>query len=240
MGITASVFRKSFAVLKGKLFLISMAAIFGLLGCKAAKEMAVTEPTPVFRTTESGLTYAIVSSGQGETAQDGNVVTVHYKGKLEDGSVFDSSLERGEPIVFTLGKGQVITGWEQGIKLLRKGDKATFVIPPQLAYGENGIGPIPPNATLTFEVELVDISNPSAPFNVEGIAWQRTERGVDYAIVKKGRGLKLSREMRVKVHYNGFLEDGTLFDSSFERARPIEFVLGRGAVIQGWEEGLLQ
>jgi len=84
-------------------------------------------------------------------------VKVHYTGKLEDGTIFDSSVERGEPIEFTVGTGQVIKGWDEAIPQLRKGQFAILTIPPQMAYGEAGSGDaIPPNATLTFEVEIVD------------------------------------------------------------------------------------
>jgi len=221
--------------------IVSVVAFLWLSGCKTAQVAVEPEPEKiVMKTTESGLEYHIKAMGTGPLAADGDVVSVHYSAKLEDGTVFDNSYERGEPIVFTLGSGQVIPGWEEGIKLLSKGDKAIFNIPPQLAYGENGVGPIPPNATLNFEVELVDISNPAAPLDVTGILRQTTERGVEYAVVRQGTGIQLEPEMRLKVHYNGFLEDGTRFDSSYDRARPIEFVLGRGMVIPGWEEGLQQ
>ncbi len=85
-------------------------------------------------------------------------VSVHYKGQLTDGTVFDSSYKRKEPIEFKLGMGQVIAGWDEGISLLRVGDKARFVIPSNLGYGNRGAGgAIPPNANLIFDVELVDI-----------------------------------------------------------------------------------
>lgn len=224
--------------------IVSVVAFLWLTGCKTA-QVATVAPAPepekiVMTTTESGLEYHIEALGTGPLAADGDVVSVHYSARLADGTMFDNSYERGEPIVFKLGIGQVIPGWEEGIKLLKKGDKATFNIPPQLAYGENGVGPIPPNATLTFDVELVDISNPAAPLDVTGIPRQTTERGVEFAVVRQGQGIQLEPEMRLKVHYNGFLEDGTRFDSSYDRARPIEFVLGRGMVIPGWEEGLEQ
>jgi len=224
---------------KQLLLVFSVIALAGLGGCKTAK-VSTTPPQPVFIETESGLRYFIIPEGQGALATDGDGVAVHYTGKLEDGTEFDSSWDRGEPINFTLGKGQVIPGWEEAIKMLREGDKGTFQIPPQLAYGESGVGPIPPNATITFEVELVSISNPVAPFNVTGLPRQSLSSGVEYAIVRAGEGLKLEPEMRLKVHYNGFLEDGSMFDSSFERGLPIEFLLGRGMVIPGWEQGLAQ
>ena len=108
--------------------------------------------------TQSGLEYIEVEAGTGAQVAAGNVVSVHYTGKFQDGKVFDSSVSRGEPITFPLGKGNVIKGWDEGIALMKVGGKALLVIPPNLAYGENGAGGvIPPNATLVFDVELVSI-----------------------------------------------------------------------------------
>ncbi len=102
-----------------------------------------------------------LSEGTGQAAEVGNKVFVHYTGKLEDGSVFDSSLTRGQPFSFTLGEGQVIRGWEQGILGMKVGEKRVLTIPPELGYGAAGAGGvIPPNATLTFEVELLDAMVP--------------------------------------------------------------------------------
>lgn len=95
--------------------------------------------------------------GTGEEAKAGDTVKMNYKGTLEDGTPFDSSYDRGEPFEFTIGQGSVIQGWEQGIPGMKVGGKRKLVIPPHLAYGEAGRGSIPPNATLTFEVELVEI-----------------------------------------------------------------------------------
>lgn len=218
--------------------IIGVIAFLMLTGCRSIQVQDVGVQELVMKTTESGIQYVIYPNGDGEFAKDGDQVFVHYSGVLEDGSVFDSSYERGEPISFRLGTGQVIAGWEEGIKMLRKGDKATFVIPPHLAYGENAIGPIPANATLTFNVELVDLRKPSAPLNTESIAGITTEEGVKVFILREGSGIKLEPNMRVKLHYNGFLENDTLFDSSYERGNPIEFVLGRGMVIRGLEYGI--
>lgn len=109
------------------------------------------------KTTESGLQYSIVTEGEGETADSGNVVTVHYSGFLADGTKFDSSVERDDPFSFLLGMGQVIPGWEEGLKLMNKGGKARLVIPPELGYGGLSVGTIPPNSTLYFDIELVDM-----------------------------------------------------------------------------------
>lgn len=105
--------------------------------------------------TASGLKYTIISHGKGEIPVKGDSVKVHYVGKLLNGQLFDSSINK-KPFKFTLGVGEVIKGWDEGIALLRVGDKAIFIIPPTLAYGDEGAGPlITPNTTLVFEVELM-------------------------------------------------------------------------------------
>ena len=111
-----------------------------------------------FSKTDSGLRYQIIQNGNGIQAEKGNTVSVHYKGQLPDGTVFDSSYKRNQPIDFPLGMGQVISGWDEGIQLLKVGDKARFVIPSDLGYGSRGAGGvIPPDATLIFDVELMDV-----------------------------------------------------------------------------------
>jgi len=105
----------------------------------------------------SGLYYIEMVKGTGELAKSGDTVTVHYTGSLVDGTVFDSSRERNEPFSFTLGRRQVISGWDQGIALMRKGGKAKFIIPSHLAYGEREVQVIPAFSTLIFEVELLNI-----------------------------------------------------------------------------------
>ena len=107
---------------------------------------------------ESGLRIFTVKEGTGRTPKAGEIVQVHYTGYLTDGTKFDSSLDRGKPIVFPVGKGNVIAGWDKGIMQLKEGQKAIFFIPPHLGYGERGAGGvIPPNANLIFEVELIKI-----------------------------------------------------------------------------------
>ena len=111
-----------------------------------------------FNKTESGLFYKVLEEGSGNKAEKGQNVSVHYEGSLLSGKIFDSSYERKEPIDFPLGTGKVIAGWDEGIALLKKGSKARLVIPPHLGYGARGAGrSIPPNSTLIFDVELVDV-----------------------------------------------------------------------------------
>lgn len=108
--------------------------------------------------TASGLLYKITKKGSGTKAEAGKNVAVHYAGRLANGNEFDNSFKRGEPIEFTVGTGQVIRGWDEGLLLLNEGDEATFIIPPDLAYGTRGAGGvIPPNAWLIFDVKLVQV-----------------------------------------------------------------------------------
>jgi len=123
---------------------------------KVVVEMWKVDPAS-FKTTTSGLKYSVISEGTGSMADSGKVVTVHYSGFLEDGTKFDSSVERDDPISFVIGQGQVIPGWDEGLRLLKKGSKARFVIPPKLGYGEMQLEKIPANSTLIFDVELINV-----------------------------------------------------------------------------------
>ena len=125
---------------------------------KAESEAKMEQLAAGFDKTESGLRYKMIQKGSGKKAENGKTVSVHYEGSLENGKVFDSSYPRKKPIDFKLGQGQVIEGWDEGIALLQVGDKARFVIPSHLGYGARGAGgAIPPNATLIFDVELMDV-----------------------------------------------------------------------------------
>lgn len=192
-------------------------------------------------TTASGLQYIEVSAGTGPKPQIGEIVAVHYTGKLQDGTEFDSSYSRGEPIRFALGQGRVIPGWEEGIAMMNQGGQATLIIPPDLAYGEAGAGGvIPPNATLTFDVELVEVSagSPAAPTTVDESQYTVTEQGLKYVDLVAGDGPEVRNGQLVVVQYTGWLEDGAKFDSSIDGGEPFTFNLGMGQVIPGWDLGL--
>ncbi len=108
-------------------------------------------------TTDSGLQYTDVVVGTGDAPTIGKKVKVHYTGTLQDGTKFDSSRDRNQPFEFTIGVGQVIKGWDEGVATMKVGGRRNLVIPPDLGYGARGIGPIPPNATLLFDVELLGV-----------------------------------------------------------------------------------
>lgn len=122
------------------------------------REEQIEELSEGYEVTESGLRYKIENQVYNtESPEPNDRVKVHYEGFLIDGTKFDSSLDRGEPIEFELGVGKVIPGWDEGLQLLKKGEKARFIIPPYLSYNERAAGPIPPYSILIFDVELVDI-----------------------------------------------------------------------------------
>jgi peptidylprolyl isomerase len=194
-------------------------------------------------TTASGLKYVMVKENKaGDKVEVGSKASVHYSGYFKDGKMFDSSVERGQPFSLKVGVGQVIQGWDEGIALLHKGEKAKFIIPYQLAYGEEGRPPvIPAKSDLIFDVEIMDVQKIVAPklYDITNLEAKKTASGLTYYEVN--RSASTNRAMAgktVKVHYSGYLANGKMFDSSIERGEPIEFPLGQGQVIPGWEEGI--
>ena len=153
-------------------------------GAKPVTRAAKPAPKPpqLGVTTASGLTYVVTSRANGRRPKPGETVVVHYTGTLTDGTKFDSSHDRKEPIAFPLGRSAVIKGWDEGIAQLGIGDTAVLIVPPQLGYGERGAGGvIPPNATLVFVVTLVDIRGEALSQVLLKII---DERGIDAAVAE--------------------------------------------------------
>ncbi|MCX5829152.1 MAG: FKBP-type peptidyl-prolyl cis-trans isomerase [Deltaproteobacteria bacterium] len=121
----------------------------------AKEEALIKEKYPNAIRTSSGLMYIILKEGNGATPNSGALVEAHYTGMLLDGTKFDSSVDRGKPLLFLVGRGEVIKGWDEAFLSMKKGEKRILIIPPGLAYGDKGMGTIPPNETLIFEVELM-------------------------------------------------------------------------------------
>ena len=195
-----------------------------------------------FTTTESGLKYAILEPGGSEMPQAGQVVSVHYTGWLEDGTEFDSSISRGEPITFPFDQGGLIEGWLEAMRLLHQGDKVRLIIPSDLAYGDTGSPPtIPGGATLVFDLELVEISEgaPEAPTEVAADDYQETASGLKYYDMVVGDGASPEPGKVVTMHFTLWLEDGTMLGSSLNTGQPVQVQVGSGQLFEGWEEGLL-
>ena len=165
-----------------------------------------------------------LTEGSGTAARSGDIVTVHYTGTLTNGKKFDSSLDRDEPFDFVLGAGEVIEGWDKGVAGMKVGGKRKLTIPSELGYGASGAGDdIPPHATLLFTVELLSVA--AAPT-------------VTKEELTVGTGPVAKSGKMIKVHYTGTLIDGKKFDSSLDRKEPLEFRLGIGQVIKGWDMGV--
>lgn len=233
-----------------KKILISVSVIFLLLtiGCNNKPEVVELE---------SGLRYLDDSLGTGREAKVDELVTIHFNGwmVMDTTGLFSdwsndqqkrvhtlgNSKERNQPVKFILGTGSFIKGSEDGIEGMRVGGRRTIIIPAELAYGEKGMGFIPPNTDLKLVIELLDVKDKIVVefWDVDPNLIQTTKSGIKYAILQDGEGERADSGKVVTVHYTGYLEDGTKFDSSFERDDPLSFVLGMGHVFPGWDEGLM-
>jgi FKBP-type peptidyl-prolyl cis-trans isomerase len=222
--------------------IIQLLAVFLFISSCSPDNTTLNEPelkpaTAINTTLDNGLVIKDNQLGTGIPVDSGDYFQAHYIGYLESGEIFDSSYERNTPINFQLGKGQIIQAWEIGIKGMRAGGKRMISTPSELAYGETGIpGIIPAKSTLRFEIEMLDVIKPPRMWELPSSNRRSTPSGVEYLIFSKGNGEKPDFNDSVVVNYSGFLEDSTLFDSSYLRQIPFEFTLGTGYVIRAWEE----
>lgn len=232
-----------------KKILIFSAVLFLIIAFGCSKENEIV-------TLESGLQYMDDSLGTGRAAKDSDLVTIHFRGWMVNDSTnlfsdwtadqqkmaysLGSTYDQNQPIKFVLGTGAFIKGTDQGIKGMKPGGRRTMIIPSAMAYGEKGMGPIPPNTDLKIVIELLDVKDRvvAEEFKVKPEDFKTTSSGLKYAFVNEGEGKNADSGSVVTVHYTGYLEDGTKFDSSVERDEPFSFVLGMGQVIPGWEEAL--
>ncbi len=192
--------------------------------------------------TQSGLGYQIHKAGEGDQAKAGDLVTVHYAGRLEDGTEFDNSYKKGTPFTFQLGAGKVIKGWDEGIALLNVGDSATLIIPSYLGYGDRNMGVIKPGSTLIFDVELVATKKPTKPWKLDGKEIVDVRPGLQMIYLERNEnGVKAENGKTVTVNYSGYFnKNNRKFDSSVDKGTPFSFVLGQGMVIQGWDLGVAE
>ena len=178
--------------------------------------------------------------GTGETPNVGDVVQIHYIGTLDDGTEFSNSYNEDKPFSFEIGKGKVIQGWDNGIATMRRGGKRQLIIPPELGYGSRGVKNIvPKNATLKFEIELIDINKTSLNTTSTKQEYDITKKsGLKMKINKTGSGNSPQKGQELVVHYSGELLNGKVFESTYDSGKPFIFKLGSGGVIQAFEEAL--
>lgn len=221
-----------------------------LIGCNKGPEVV---------TLESGLQFMDDSVGTGREAKANDLVSIHFKGWMvpkdtaselfSDWSIDETkntlslgdSKMRNQPIKFILNSGSFIKGTDEGIVGMKTGGVRTMIIPSKLAYGEAGIGFIPPNTDLKVIIELIEVKDRivAEMWKVDSTSFKTTASGLKYTIISQGDGPAVEAGKVVTVHYSGYLLDGTMFDSSVERDEPIQFVVGQGQVIPGWDEGML-
>lgn len=201
------------------------------------------QPTAVnesdYTTTDSGLQFYDIVVGSGDTPAAGDNVTVDYAIWLDDGSFLASSDMGGGPVTFALGGGiMVFPGWDEGVSTMKVGGQRLLRIPPALALGESGAPGVPPNSTLLMEVTLMSFQVAPKIAEVDEADYTVTESGLKYVDLVEGNGPTPEVGQTVEVHYTGWLENGTKFDSSLDNGFPFSFTLGSGQVIAGWDEGV--
>lgn len=195
-----------------KSFALSFILLAVFLGAQESRPS--TEPTMTdVVTTASGLQYVVLrKGGDGMSPRMGDAVTVHYRGTLADGTEFDSSYKRNEPTTFKIG--QVIEGWNEGLGYMTPGAKFKFIIPSKLAYGERATGPIPANATLTFEVELISVAPGPRFTKADPAKQQKSESGLVWEVLKDSQGAAIRDSDVVVVRYAFWNTSGKLLQAS--------------------------
>lgn len=182
-----------------------------------------------------------VKEGEGEPVKKRQLVQVHYTGWLTDSTKFDSSHDRGEPLEFALGAGQVIQGWDIGIEGMKLGEIRNLKIPAVLAYGSSAVGPIPANSDLFFQVELVGAQKgleADTLLKPDALKWKTLQPGIEIFDEKTGTGTELRTGMELTFHYTGWLTNGHKFGSTKDLGRPAKTVLGMGKLVKGLELSL--
>ena len=208
-----------------------------LLACPKPVEPVVQEAEA------SVVTITVLREGSGDLrVGKGSLVTVHYQ-LMVGGDVVDSSLDRGIPFEFRMGAGQVIAGWEEGVTGMRVGEKRSLIVPPSKGYGGRQTGPIPPDSTLFFEIEVLDVKVPRLPPKgfqyVEPAEFLVTDSGLKMAdLTPCGLGLKPIDRGALLLDYSVFLPDHTLLESSLRGFEPALVGYGQGQLSPGMEEGL--
>ena len=213
---------------------------------------AVSSPTPVpctqtpivlkgGTTTTTGLQYLELVPGTGETPKAGNIISMQYIATLPDGTELANTYTNNAPVSTLWGRNLLLPGWEEGIGLMKVGGKTRLVLPPNLALGAEGSGPIPPNSQIVIEVELLSVKPAPLPATVTAEQLTKTTSGLQYFDIAKGDGTEAAKNSSVSTHFTIWVKNETGYDyiASSEDTSPLSFVVGRGdTVFPGWEEGV--
>jgi FKBP-type peptidyl-prolyl cis-trans isomerase len=218
-----------------KILIVSFVVLFNN---KIEAQQYINDTT--FKKTESGLKYKIIKAGQGEYPKSGDRIWVHYYAKFDNDSIYDSTAKKG-PVDAYLGRGQLIKGWEEGLRLIKPKGSIILIVPPELAYGDKKHGKIPANSTLIFEIALlqVDKGKQIEPFSIKDKKIKKGKKNIKYYVVEEGDGDYANFGDNVYINFTGYLPDGTIFDSSYKKKKPIKVTVGREQVIKGLDIGLL-
>jgi|GEM_PF-1128576 len=199
---------------------------------KPALEVSTSLLTP-----ESRLEIKVLRTGKGPYPKSGDRVKIHYRGSFEDGTEFDSSYRKKVPLEFVVGYGRVIEGMDFSIRRIKLGSKAKVWIPWEMAYGKDGYASvIPPRANLLFEVELISVEPSGIPESlpdVTDLEYQIFE-GIKIWTLEDAQGSPARKDERIRLHYVGWLENGTVFESSYFSSKPASYRQGARA-IPGWK-----
>lgn len=192
-------------------------------------------------TTDSGLQVIEIEAGDGRAPLEGDLILMNIVGMLSDGTVFADTVAEGAPISAMLSETDLFAGWFEGLLLMNEGGKARLIIPPELAFGEAGAGGvIPPNETITMDVELISAETPPAPTAVDEGDLTTTDSGLQYFDIVEGEGDMPVQGQEVVINYVAWLQDGNSFIASSEQSgQPLTFAIGsQMGVFPGWDEGV--
>lgn len=204
------------------------------------------KPTPIVlqggTTTASGLQYVSTVNGTGAAPKAGNLVKMQYIAKMADGTELANTYTDNQPATVVWGRKQLLPGWEEGIGLMKAGGKIQLVIPPALAFGEQGSGSIPPNSSILMEVELLAVNEAPMPTAVAADKLTKSQTGLEYFDLTAGSGIKAAKSSSVSTHFTIWVKTAAGYDyvASSVDAAPVDFVVGRGdTVFPGWDEGVV-
>jgi peptidylprolyl isomerase len=189
--------------------------------------------------TASGVRYIELKKGAGPFPKGHDVVVLHYVGMMPDGTVFDSSYARGEPIMYTLGEETTFDDWNEAIQLMQIGGEAKIIIPPELVVGNKALpDATPSDQPFIYKVKLVAVSSQDAYADIKETDYTLTDSGLKYYDFETGDGPAARAGQLVSIHYTAWREAGEVFDSTLDRGRTFSFILGAGHVLPGLDEGI--